>query len=42
MRQLFRYSGTENKLRILLEGKDEKVLEQMMELCTVFFKRELV
>ncbi len=42
MRQLFRYSGTENKLRILLEGKDEAVLDQMMEKCTNFFKRELV
>ncbi len=42
MRQLFRYSGTENKLRILLEGKDEAVLDQMMEECVNFFKRELV
>lgn len=42
MRQLFRYSGTENKLRILLEGKDEVVLDQMMEKCVRFFKRELV
>ena len=42
MRQLFRYSGTENKLRILLEGKDEVVLDQMMEKCVSFFKRELV
>ena len=42
MRQLFRYSGTENKLRILLEGKDEVVLDQTMEKCVSFFKRELV
>ena len=42
MRQLFRYSGTENKMRILLEGKDEVVLDQMMEKCVNFFKRELV
>ena len=41
MRHLFRYSGTENKLRILLEGKDEFVLDQMMDKCTVFFRREL-
>ncbi|MEA3490379.1 MAG: phosphoglucosamine mutase [Campylobacterota bacterium] len=42
MRQLFRYSGTENKLRILLEGKDEVVLDQLMDECVSFFKRELV
>ncbi len=42
MRQLFRYSGTENKLRILLEGKDEVILDEMMAECVSFFKRELV
>jgi phosphoglucosamine mutase len=42
MRHLFRYSGTENKLRILLEGKDEILLEEMMEECVTFFRRELV
>ncbi len=41
MRQLFRYSGTEKKLRILLEGKDRAVLEQMMEDCVSFFKKSL-
>jgi len=42
MRHLFRYSGTENKLRLLLEGKDEIALDKMMDECKRFFEKELV
>jgi phosphoglucosamine mutase len=41
MRHLFRYSGTENKIRLLLEGKNETLLESSMEVCVDFFKKAL-
>jgi len=41
MRHLFRYSGTENKLRLLLEGDDDILLNQMMRECKEFFKKAL-
>jgi len=41
MRHLIRYSGTENKLRILLEGKDAKVMEKTMDTLVAFFEKAL-
>ncbi len=41
IRHLVRYSGTENKLRVLLEGKDAAAMEKAMDELTDFFKKAL-
>ncbi len=41
MRHLFRYSGTENLIRLLLEGRDARALEAMMERVERFFTEAL-
>ncbi len=41
IRPLIRYSGTENKLRILLEGEDEKLLDKEMEELVALFRKHL-
>jgi phosphoglucosamine mutase len=41
IRHLIRYSGTENKLRILLESKNAKEMNKEMELLVTFLKKEL-
>jgi len=41
MRYLVRYSGTENLMRILLEGKEEAPLLKMMDKTVDFFKKAL-
>lgn len=41
MRHLIRYSGTENKLRILLEGKDKSLLESNIKDLSDFLKSKL-
>jgi phosphoglucosamine mutase len=41
MRHLVRYSGTENLMRILLEGQDQVKLRKMMDETVNFFKKAL-
>ena len=41
IRHLVRYSGTENLIRILLEGKDKKLLNEMMQKAVKLFTKEL-
>jgi phosphoglucosamine mutase len=41
IRHLIRYSGTENKLRVLLESKDEKMIDIHMSELVTFFKKAL-
>ncbi|RUM63204.1 MAG: phosphoglucosamine mutase, partial [Sulfurospirillum sp.] len=41
IRSLIRYSGTENLLRVLLEGKDSTLVEERMEEAVEFFSRAL-
>lgn len=41
MRDLIRYSGTENKLRVLLEGKNKKDVQKSMVELISFFKKVL-
>ncbi len=41
VRHLFRYSGTENKLRLLLEGENERVLDELMDRSSKFFSKAL-
>ncbi|WP_457746051.1 phosphoglucosamine mutase [Sulfurimonas sp.] len=41
VRHLIRYSGTENKLRLLLECKEGQVMNEKMDELVAFFEKEL-
>jgi phosphoglucosamine mutase len=41
IRHLIRYSGTENKLRVLLEAKDAKEMNKQMDQMVEFFQKAL-
>ena len=41
IRHLIRYSGTENKLRVLLEAKDDKLMNSYMDEMIEFFNQAL-
>ncbi|PLY10116.1 MAG: phosphoglucosamine mutase [Arcobacter sp.] len=41
MRDLIRYSGTENKLRVLIEGRDKKLVNEYMDRLVEFLTKTL-
>jgi phosphoglucosamine mutase len=41
LRDLIRYSGTENKIRLLLEGNDKKIVKQSMDILVEFIRSKL-